>query len=345
MTGRLILEDKTVWEGESFGFEEATAGEIVFSTGMMGYPESLTDPSYNGQILVTTYPIIGNYGVSDKSTWESNHIQVKALIVSNYNQPPSHFSSIRTLSQWLKDEKIPALQIKDTRALTQKIREKGTMLAKIVFDGKEEVEFYNPDLENLVEKVSTKTVVDSKKGRKTIVLMDCGAKENIRRELIERGMRVITVPWNYDFIEKRLRFDALAISNGPGDPKKALKSIEIIQKALKLNIPILGICLGNQLLALAAGGDTRKLKYGHRSQNQPALMEGSQRCFITTQNHGFEVSKIPQGFKAWFTNANDGSNEGITHKTKPIMSVQFHPEARPGPTDCNWIFDFFLKKI
>ncbi len=345
MIGTLILQDGTKIEGKSFGFQNSTAGEIVFSTGMMGYPESLTDPSYNGQIIVTTYPIIGNYGVSGDQTWESDRIQAKGLIVSNYNDTPSHFGSERTLAQWLKDEQIPALEIKDTRALTQKIREKGTMLAKIAFENNGELEFYNPDSENLVEKVSPTKVTEYGEGKKTIVMLDCGAKENIVREFVKRGVKVIRVPWDYDVFEHKVKFDALFISNGPGDPKKADRTIAIIQKALEHNIPILGICLGNQLLALAAGGDTRKLKYGHRSQNQPAIMEGTKRCYITTQNHGFEVSKIPKGFKSWFTNANDGSNEGIIHRTKPVMSVQFHPEARPGPTDCNWIFDYFLKKI
>ncbi len=366
MVGRLILEDKTIIEGLSFGYESATSGEIVFSTGMVGYPESLTDPSYNGQILVCTYPLIGNYGVSNKKYWESERIQVKGIIVSNYIDTPSHINSERTLSQWLKTEKIPALEIKDTRALTQKIREKGTMLAKIIFDGKDDqIEFYNPDLENLVTKVSTKKLQTDlasqddalqKKETKTVVLIDCGAKENIRRELLARKVKVITIPWDYDPFAlssdlagrqaSDLRgLDAMIISNGPGNPKKADKTIATIRKALEKNVPILGICLGHQLLALAAGGDTKKLKYGHRSQNQPCIMEGSKRCFITTQNHGFEVSKIPKGFKTWFTNANDGSNEGIIHKSKPVMSVQFHPEARPGPTDCNWIFDYFLDRI
>lgn len=344
MKGKLILEDGSTWEGESFGFEKSTAGEVVFSTGMTGYPESYTDPSYEGQILINTYPLVGNYGVPGKDLWESGKIHIKGLIVSNYIDTPSHFQSQRTLSEWLKNEQIPALEIKDTRALTQKIREKGTMLGKIVL-GQQDVEFYNPDLENLVEKVSIQTVQNHGNGTKTIVLIDCGAKNNIRRELLKRGVKVITVPWDYDPFQQKLKFDAIAVSNGPGDPKKTTKTIEIIKKALNLDIPILGICLGNQLLALAAGGDTKKLKYGHRSQNQPAIMERSKRCYITTQNHGFEVNKIPPNFKAWFTNANDGSNEGIIHKSKPVMSVQFHPEARSGPTDCNWIFDYFLDKV
>lgn len=344
MKGRLILQDGSTWEGESFGFENSTSGEVVFSTGMTGYPESYTDPSYYGQILVNTYPLVGNYGVPKKDLWESGKVHIQGLVVSDYIDTPSHFQKEQTLSAWLKSEKVPALEIKDTRALTQKIREKGTMLGKILVNNKD-VNFYNPDEENLVEKVSSKEVQHHGEGTKTIVLIDCGSKHNIRRELLKRGVKVITVPWDYDVFEKKLNFNAIVVSNGPGDPKKTTATIEIIKKALQKNIPILGICLGNQLLALAAGGDTQKLKYGHRSQNQPSMMEGSKRCFITTQNHGFEVSKIPPNFKAWFVNANDGSNEGIIHKTRPVMSVQFHPEARSGPTDCNWIFDYFLSKF
>lgn len=345
--GKLILEDGSVFEGESFGANKEIAGEVVFSTGMTGYPESLTDPSYKGQILILTYPPIGNYGVPDKKYWESDGIKVSGLIVSNYIDTPSHFQSKMTLSQWLKKENIPALEIIDTRFLTQKIRVKGTMLGKIVF--KKNIKFYNPDKDNLVAQVSTKEILDlkppSKIKTKTILLIDCGTKGNIARCLTKRGVRVIVVPWDFDPTTSKINFDAVVVSNGPGDPKKADKTILNIKKTLSKKIPVLGVCLGNQLLALAAGGDTQKLKFGHRSQNQPCLLERSNRCFITTQNHGFAVNKIPKGFKAWFTNANDGSNEGIIHNSLPFMSVQFHPEANPGPTDTEWIFDYFLKKL
>ncbi len=355
--GKLILEDGSIFEGKSLGSENAMAGEVVFSTGMTGYPESLTDPSYKGQILILTYPLIGNYGVPDKKYWESDGIRVSGLIVSNYIDTPSHFQSQMTLSTWLKKENIPALEITDTRFLTQKIRVKGTMLGKIIFD--KNIEFFNPDKENLVAQVSTKKIIDfksaSKNKAKTILLIDCGAKENIARCLMKREARVAIVPWDFDPFSAGVnerhpggvigKFDGLVISNGPGNPKMAAKTIAIIKKALVKKIPILGVCLGNQLLALAAGGDTSKLKFGHRSQNQPCLLEGSRKCYITTQNHGFFVNKIPKGFKVWFTNANDGSNEGIIHKTLPFMSVQFHPEACPGPTDTEWIFDYFLEKL
>ncbi len=353
MIGKLIFEDGTIFEGKSFGEKIATSGEVVFSTGMVGYPESITDPSYKGQILIFTYPLIGNYGVPENKYWESGSIKVSGIIVSSYTPTPSHFQSKITLSDWLKKEKIPALEIEDTRFLTQKIRKNGTMLGKIVFD--KDIDFYNPDKENLVAQVSSKKVErkacpsklqrSGESGNKTVVLMDCGAKENIERCFLKRGIKVITIPWDFDPFENNLKFDGLFMSNGPGNPKTVEKTISIIKKALTKKIPVFGICLGHQLLALAAGGDTQKLKFGHRSQNQPCILEGTKRCFITTQNHGFEVSKIPSGFKPWFTNANDGSNEGIIHKTLPFMSVQFHPEAAAGPVDTEWIFDFFLEKI
>ena len=343
MTGKLILEDGSSFEGESFGKELGMAGEVVFSTGMTGYPESLTDPSYKGQILILTYPLIGNYGVPEKKYWESEGIKISGLVVSNYIDTPSHLQSKMTLSQWLKKENIPGLEITDTRFLTQKIRVKGTMLGKITFN--KNINFYDPNKENLVAKVSTRKIVKQGDGKKTILLIDCGAKQNIETCLLKRGLTVITVPWDFDPTTAKIKFDAIVISNGPGDPKKADLTILNIKKALQKRIPILGVCLGNQILALAAGGDTKKLKFGHRSQNQPCLLEGSERCYITTQNHGFTVNKIPKGFSPWFTNANDGSNEGIIHDSLPFMSVQFHPEANPGPTDTEWIFDYFLKKI
>jgi len=343
MIGKLILEDGTILKGNNFGFEKETAGEIVFSTGMVGYPESLTDPSYKGQILIFTYPLIGNYGVPDKKYWESDSLKISGLVVSNYINTPSHFKNKQTLSDWLKKEKIPALEISDTRFLAKKIREKGTMLGKIIFN--KNIPFYNPDLDNLVSKVSIEKPVIKGKGIKTIAMLDCGAKKNIERCFLKRGVKLIILPWNFDPFENGIKFNGLFISNGPGNPKKAVKTIEIIKKALNKRIPIFGICLGNQLLALAAGGNTKKLKYGHRSQNQPCILKDTNKCYITTQNHGFEVSKIPPNFKTWFINANDNSNEGIIHKSLPFMSVQFHPEAAAGPTDTEWLFDYFLEKI
>lgn len=373
MNATLTLKDGTKLEGESFGSENPMAGEVVFSTGMVGYPESLTDPSYKGQILTLTYPLIGNYGVPEKKYWESSHIQVSGLIVSTYNATPSHYLSIRSLSTWLKDEKIPAIEIKDTRALTQHLRDNGSQLGKIEFTKK--IDFYDPNQDNLVAQVTTKTLTFHKSfvpnpKNHTVVYLDCGGKKNMVLCLLRRGVNVITVPWDFDPFttenQKKLHdvilentkghteakkikgkqlFDGIIVSNGPGDPKLADKTIQTTKKALDAKLPLLGICLGHQLMTLAAGGDTSKLKYGHRSQNQPCLEDKTRRCIITTQNHGFAVSEIPPGFKAWFSNANDGSNEGIIHTKLPYMSVQFHPEATPGPQDSEWIFDHFVEKI
>ena len=340
---KLILENGMHFEAESFGENKASAGEVVFSTGMVGYPEALTDPSYKGQILISTYPIIGNYGVPSKKYWESEHLQISGLVVSQYIDTPSHYQSVQTLSSWFRDEKIPLIEIKDTRLLTKIIRTKGAMLGKIVID--KNLNFYDPNKDNLVEQVSIKKLQLINGGRKKIVLIDCGLKRNIIRSFVKRNVSTLVVPWDFDPFSSNIKFDALVISNGPGDPKMAGRTIDTIQKALKTDTPILGICLGNQLLCLAAGGDTYKLKFGHRSQNQPCKLINSNRCYITTQNHGFAVGKIPKNFKPWFTNANDDTNEGIIHNKKPVMSVQFHPEATPGPTDTNWIFDQFLKFI
>jgi carbamoyl-phosphate synthase small subunit len=340
MNAKLILSDGSEFQGVSFGYEQSKSGELVFSTGMVGYPESFTDPSYEGQILILTYPIIGSYGVPDKKYWESDRIHLSGLVVSQYINTPSHFQSRMSLGEWLKKEKVPGLIISDTRYLTQKLRDKGAQLAKIVFD--KNIDFYDPNKDNLVDIVSTRRVTGLGQGRKTIVLIDCGAKENIKRSLLRRNVKLITVPWDFNLNSLKEKIDGVVISNGPGDPKMVDQTISTVKKLLAKKIPILGICLGNQILALAAEGDTYKLKFGHRSQNQPCILVGTKKCYITTQNHGFAVGKIPPGFRPWFVNANDGTNEGIIHKKYPFMSVQFHPEATPGPVDTEWIFDKFL---
>jgi carbamoyl-phosphate synthase small subunit len=343
MINKLILKDGSEIEGRSFGAEKSVSGEVVFATGMVGYPEALTDPSFCGQILVLTFPLIGNYGVPKKEKWESNKIQVKGLIVCNYIDTPSHHESEKTLGEWLKEEGIPALEIKDTRELTKKLRTKGVMLGKILC-GKNDIPFEDPNIENLVAKVSTKKMWERGDGKNTIVVIDCGVKLNIVRRLNAHGLKVVVVPWDTDVTKLTFPFKAVLISNGPGDPKKVKETIQNVKKIIARNIPILGICLGNQILTLACGGTTYKLKFGHRSQNQPAILSGTNRGYLTTQNHGFAVKSIPNDFKEWFYNANDNTNEGIIHKMKPMMSVQFHPESSPGPLDTDWIFDFFLKR-
>ncbi|MBI4973150.1 glutamine-hydrolyzing carbamoyl-phosphate synthase small subunit [Candidatus Roizmanbacteria bacterium] len=341
----LEFQNGIIFKGKSFGYEGFTSGEIAFATGMTGYPESLTDPSYKGQILVLTYPIIGNYGVQDLSSWESSHIQISGLIVSIYNETPSHHKSIYLLAEWLEREKIPALEISDTRLITQTIRDKGSSLVRIIINDNNIPRFHDPNEDNLVALVSSKKVLTEGQGKKHIVLIDCGIKENIRREFLKRDVKLTTVPWDFDIFSEMKSFDGLFISNGPGDPKIVSQTIETVKKALQKKVPTFGICLGNQILALAAGGDTYKLKFGHRGQNQPCYEVGTRRCYITTQNHGFAVGRIPKGFSPWFINANDGTNEGIKHDSLPFFSVQFHPEACPGPMDTLWLFDYFLKAL
>jgi len=349
---KLILQDGTIFEGQAAGSPKAVAGEVVFTTGMVGYDLSLTDPSYAGQILTFTYPLIGNWGVPPKEFWESEKIQVAGLVISDLTQKPNHWQSQKTLNAWLREENIPAIYNIDTRRLTQKLRDKGTMLGKIVYDN-QDIDFHDPNLENLVEKVSPKELKVHKPESRIqnpesrIGLLNCGAKRNILRSLLARGVTVYELPWSYDPFENGLKIDGLVISNGPGDPKMVKKSIVIIKKALNKKVPTFGICLGNQLLALAAGGNTYKLKFGHRAQNQPTIQVGTKKCYITTQNHGYAVSenKLPKGFKRWFYNANDNTNEGIIHEKLPFFSVQFHPEATPGPYDTEFLFDFFINKF
>jgi carbamoyl-phosphate synthase small subunit len=347
---KLILEDGTTFHGQSFGYRKSISGEVVFNTAMSGYPESLTDPSYRGQILVLTYPLVGNYGVPSQAReegilkfFESEQIHIKALIVSENSDEVSHWNTWKTLSQWLVENKIPAIYGIDTRALTTHLREKGVMAGKLIFD--DGIDFQNISDINLVDEVSTKEVVSYGKGKYKIVLVDCGVKTNIIRRLLHRDTTVIRVPWDYNFLE--MDYDGLFISNGPGDPKTLKQTIGFLSEAINEHKPIFGICLGNQLLALAAGGDTYKLKYGHRSHNQPVRMLRSNQCFITSQNHGFasDINTLSDDWEELFVNLNDQTNEGIKHKSKPIFSTQFHPEASSGPTDTDFLFDDFIELI
>ncbi|GHV67134.1 carbamoyl-phosphate synthase small chain [Bacteroidia bacterium] len=348
---QLVLQDGAIYEGVSFGYEKTVSGEVVFYTAMTGYPESLTDPSYKGQILVPTYPMIGNYGVPAdvekdglSQFFESDKIHCTAIVISDYSFEPSHWNSQKSLAQWLQEQQVPGIYGIDTRALTKKLREHGAMLGKIVFQG-QDTPFYDPNKENIVAQVSTKEPIEYGHGKYKVVLVDCGVKYNIIRCLLKHDVTVKRVPWDYDFTHEKC--DGIFLSNGPGDPAQCEATIAHVRKALEGNTPIMGICLGNQLLARAAGADTYKLKYGHRSHNQPVMEPGKNRCYITSQNHGFAIDAqtLPADWEALFVNVNDGTNEGIRHKSKPFFSAQFHPEASSGPIDTEYLFEWFIQKI
>jgi len=348
---KLVLEDGKVFEGSSFGYGRSVSGEVVFNTAMTGYPESLTDPSYKGQILTLTYPIIGNYGVPDNvreddmlKFFESYALHITGLVISDYTDDYSHWNSNKSLGEWLKEYKIPGLFGVDTRAITKILREQGTMLGKIVYN-EENIEFYDPNKDNLVQQVSIQEKKVYGNGKYRILLVDCGVKYNIIRNLLKRDTTVVVVPWDYDFTTEA--YDGLFISNGPGDPKECKATIRNLQKVLSGDTPIYGICLGNQLLALAAGADTYKLKYGHRSHNQPVILKDTHKAYITSQNHGFAINNdtLPPDWEPSFINLNDNTNEGMRHRSKPFFSTQFHPEASSGPTDTEYLFDQFIEII
>ena len=387
---RLVLSDGSTYEGQSFGSACDMDGEVVFNTGMAGYVESLTDPSYRGQILVFTYPLIGNYGVPSaemnehgfSKNFESENIHVRGVIVTQQSPDFSHFNAVSSIHNWLEHHNIPGITGVDTRALTKKLREHGVMLGRILqketavrgpealrpeWDESEETEesedISDPNLMNLVAEVSCKEVKTyepssldgARDDTKAIAVYDCGIKNNILRSFLKRGVKVHRLPWDFDLDGSDLDYDAVFISNGPGDPKMCKETIEQVSKAIEKGTPTFGICLGTQILALAVGGDTYKLKYGHRGVNQPCqewkMDNGkwkiSDRCIITSQNHGFAVDEksLPKDWKVWFTNANDQTVEGIKHESGKFFAVQFHPEATPGPEDANYLFDEFVENI
>ncbi|MBI4272965.1 glutamine-hydrolyzing carbamoyl-phosphate synthase small subunit [Candidatus Uhrbacteria bacterium] len=326
---------------------QQVSGEVVFTTGMTGYVETLTDPSYAGQVITFTYPLIGNYGVPEKKYWEHERIAARGAILSEACILPSHYQSRRSLFQWLQEDNIPLFICPDTRALTKIIREQGTPLGVIDFATKNKksvprVLFSDPAKSNLIAEVSVVKEKIYGKGKKTIIAVDCGMKENIIREFLQYDTTIIRVPYDYDYTKKT--FDGVFVSNGPGDPSQAMDTIKILQRAMVLKKPIFGICLGSQLMGHAAGAKTYKLPYGHRGQNQPCKNLSSGRCYLTSQNHGYAVDEktLPKDWIVTFRNLNDNSVEGISHKKLPFFSVQFHPEASPGPTDSTYLFKEFI---
>ena len=342
-THRLVLDDVTSFAGVPFGAERSVRGEVVFNTGMTGYVEALTDPSYRGQILVLTYPLQGNYGVPPDG-FESDAIQVAGLVVTHYSARPSHHSSVRSLGDWLGAEGVPALHSVDTRTLTRRLRERGTMFGAIERGERARVD---ESERNVLEEVVTRDIVTYPGGPLRILLIDAGAKENIVRSLVGRGATVVRSPWNQDWERVIPDVDGIMLSNGPGDPADATSFSARLRAVIGINKPIFGICLGHQVLALAAGARCAKLLYGHRSVNQPVRDLATGRCYITSQNHGYVVDARTLGdeWQEWFINLNDGTNEGFRHRTRPIRSVQFHPEASPGPNDTRFLFDEFLAQV
>jgi carbamoyl-phosphate synthase small subunit len=348
---KIILEDGAEYCGKSFGYQGSAAGEVVFNTAMTGYPESLTDPSYKGQILVMTYPLVGNYGVpcDDREDnipkfFESDDIHISALVVTDYTQNYSHWGACKSLDEWMKERRVPGIYGVDTRALTKHLRENGTMLGKVIYQN-QDIPAYNPYNDHLVDMVSCKEKIVYGNGAHRILLVDCGVKYNIIRDLIANDATVIRVPWDYDFLNDE--YDGLFISNGPGDPKKCDVAIRNLAKAFDRNVPIMGVCLGSQLMGLAVGADTFKLKYGHRSHNQPVRQVGSNTAFITAQNHGFTVNThtLPDEWEPYYVNLNDGTNEGFRHKNKPFFSTQFYPEASGGVADTEYLFGSFIEEV
>jgi len=348
---RLVLENGQEFPGQSFGFQGSVAGEVVFNTAMTGYPESLTDPSYKGQILVSTFPLIGNYGVPKKAMendmfkfFESDRIHISGLVISDYSFEYSHWNAEISLGEWLAENKIPAIFGVDTRALTKVLREYGCMLGKIIVD-EEDVDWYDPNQDNLVDLVSVKEKTVYGNGKLKVMLVDCGVKFNIIRSLLKYDTTVIRVPWNYDYSNDE--YDGLFISNGPGDPAICVPAIQNLANAFDKPQPIFGICLGSQLLGIASGATTYKLKYGHRSHNQPVMDLETKRCYVTSQNHGFAVDHklLKNNWEPYFLNLNDDTCEGIKHKSKPIFATQFHPEASGGPTDTAFLFEKFIAMI
>jgi len=357
---KLVLEDGTEMRGDAFGAHRPVSGEVVFNTGMTGYVETLTDPSYKGQILVMTYPLVGNYGVppqrepgSIDPPYESDGIQVQGLIVQSYVEQYSHHAACRSLGAWLKADAIPAVCGIDTRTLTRRLREHGTMRGWLVPDGcsLDDAKQGDASVEmthEVFRSVAPAEPIRYEGGELNVLAVDVGIKDNIIRSLLTRGATVTRAPWHAELGRLAKDADGIVIGNGPGDPKDLGPLVEQVRRLLgQFAKPIFGICLGNQVLALAAGGDTYKLPYGHRGVNQPVQDLLTRRCHITSQNHGYAVqdAALPPEWEPWFVNINDGTNEGIRSRVRPYFGVQFHPEAKPGSTDTGFLFDDFLRLV
>jgi carbamoyl-phosphate synthase small subunit len=341
---KLLLADGTAVTGSAFGADRAVGGEVVFTTGMTGYVEALTDPSYRGQILVMTFPLQGNYGIpSDRH--ESSRIQVQGLVVSRLAAEPSHHRSTRSLDDWLRSEGVPGIFGVDTRAITRRLRSSGTMKGYLLADDIDRERAEHVDMTQVVRDVAPTEIVEYPGGDLRIVVVDTGAKENIFRCLQDRGATVVRAPAFREWSHLLDGADGVVLTNGPGDPADVPEVVEKVRGVLAAGVPTLGICLGHQLLARAAGASTYKLKFGHRSHNQPVMNTASRRAYVTSQNHGYAVSErtLPQNWEAWYVNLNDGTNEGIRHDHRPFRSVQFHPEAAAGPRDTSFLFDEFLR--
>ena len=362
-----MLEDGTVFDGIGFGYPSEIAGEVVFNTGMVGYTETLTDPSYRGQILCLTYPLVGNYGVPSYDIkdeyglpkfFESDRIQIKGLLIHDLSNIASHWSCTKTLDQWLYEEKVPGIYSIDTRELTKKLRVHGVMMGAIVVSENTINEslmkkvLANARYEglNFMPEVSTSETREyGDKSRNCIIVLDTGVKYSIIRNIMRTGYRVVRLPWDATY-EQMMSYNpkGVVISNGPGNPKTCTSTIKTASKLINTSTPTLGICLGNQILALAGGADTYKLRFGHRGQNKPCVDKRNSQVYVTSQNHGYGIdpkSLAKTGFGVWFSNADDNTVEGIEHKSKPIIAVQFHPEASPGPYDCMFVFDRFREII
>jgi carbamoyl-phosphate synthase small subunit len=361
MKGYLVLADGTKFEGELFGSQKASDGEVVFSTAMTGYEQSVTDPSFQGQILTFTYPMIGNYGVPSEERdkhgllkfFEGEKISVRGVVVCEYSKGFSHYRGEKSFSDWLAEKGVCGISGIDTRALTEHLRENGSQLGQIIPEGEEVKNFSNiedPNTQNLVAQVSCaeRKVYTPENATKKVAVFDFGIKNNILRSFLKRGIEVVQLPWDADISDGAEKFDGIFFSNGPGDPETiAPIAKKNVLYALENDIPLWGICLGNQILALSVGGKTKKMRYGNRGVNQPCTEHETGRCMITSQNHGYEVdgNSLPEGWHVAWSNLNDGSCEGIRHESKTAFSVQFHPEACPGPEDADILFDEFIEKL